>query len=331
MKKLLYAIYVALTMIATSCTNDEINVFTEEGSVKDAVVVSVSLSDFYQSYDYVDTKHNHKISDMFRTFNSEYGKYIQVLSLIYNQNTGSLVSYYLDYATNTNNMVYKADLPEGRYYAITTLTFADDKDLEKCKWNIEAEENLHTVKMSPKDRSQHWSIMSESTESFTVRKNHQESVATTPKPVGTLCYFYAQNFQYKNATQYGTISDNNIRNLAIYTQNLALEYNLDPQSSSKYNYKEDVGKNTWSAIESFEPKDFNKDWTFFQTNLYSYFYILAPKFNLCFGYIPKDSDSFKKYGEASYTIQSGSMMLAYWDWFSVGNPYFGPADNNHWN
>lgn len=331
MKKILFAICIALSMIATSCTNDEINVYTEEGTVKDAAIFSVSLSDFYQSYNYVDTKHNISVAESFRSFNSESNKFIQVLVLIYNKDTGELVNYYLDYTTNTNKIDCKADLPEGQYYAITTLTFADGKDLDDCCWAFDGLENIHTAKMSPREHATKWSIMSESAESFTVTKNHQTSVTITPKPVGSLCYFFAQNFQYKDESQYGTVSDNNVRAFALYTQNLATEYNLDPNSSSKYNYAEDPGKKTWWKLLYHKPQDYKKDWTFFKADCYSYCYILAPKFNLCFGYVLKGADGFNQYGETSYTSKNGSMILAYWNWFSVGNPYFGPADNNHWN
>ncbi|MBQ5475593.1 MAG: hypothetical protein IIT65_13155, partial [Lachnospiraceae bacterium] len=42
-------------------------------------------------------------------------------------------------------------------------------------------------------------------------------------------------------------------------------------------------------------------------------------------------DVFNGYGEQTCNITSGKVYLAYWDYFKVGNPYFGIADNNHWN
>ena len=66
-------------------------------------------------------------------------------------------------------------------------------------------------------------------------------------------------------------------------------------------------------------------------NLYAYCYILAPQFNLEFGYTLQGETSFHGYGETTYTQTPGSVILAYWDYFQVGNPYFGPADNNHWH
>ena len=67
------------------------------------------------------------------------------------------------------------------------------------------------------------------------------------------------------------------------------------------------------------------------TNLYGYFYILAPDFNLCFGYVLNGQNTFSMFGKQDCNIQYGKTYLAYWDYFQVGNPYFGIADNNHWN
>lgn len=80
-----------------------------------------------------------------------------------------------------------------------------------------------------------------------------------------------------------------------------------------------------------EPTDFDESWTFFETNLYGFEYLLEPQAHMTFGYTLNGNDGFNGYGEADYTFQPGKVYLAYWDYFKVGNPYLGIADNNHWN
>ena len=58
---------------------------------------------------------------------------------------------------------------------------------------------------------------------------------------------------------------------------------------------------------------------------------MTPNPHVQFGYEIDGDTGFSGYGEGSYNIQSGKTYLAYWDYFNVGNPYFGIADNNHWN
>lgn len=334
MKKILYTFMALVSLAVSSCSNEDIEIRTVESNVKDAVTVNISLSNFFQSYSYNDTRHDIKVSDDYRTFHSEFDKYIQVRTLFYKKNTGELQDSIIKYVTTTNNVVLKADLPTGNYYAITTLVFADKEDGDYTWWDLANKENLKTAKMTMYSRTSKWNIMSESSEEFSVESGKQASVSTTPKPVGSLCYIYMHNFQYKDEATYrntGVASDNGIRRLALYTQQLSDEFNLDPNTTSKYNYWEDAGKNSWYFLHRMEPSDFNEDWTFFKTNLYGYSYVIAPNFNIYFGYVLQGESTFQGYGKADYSNQNGKVYLAYWDWFQVGNPFYGIADNNHWN
>lgn len=334
MKKIFYIIIACVTALVSSCSNEDIEVKTKASYVKDAVTVNVSLSNFFQSYDYNDTMHDLKVSDDYRTFHSEFEKYIQVRTLFYKKATGELEDSVIKYVANTNNVVAKVDLPEGDYYAITTLVFADKEDGDWAWWGLVDKENIRTAKMSMYSRTSKWSIMSESSEEFSVISGRQATVMTTPKPVGSLCYIFMHNFQYKDEASYintGLGADNGIRRLAVYSQQIADEYNLDPNTSSKYNYLADAGKNNWYYLNRMEPKNFDENWTYFKSNLYGYSYIIAPVFNVNFGYVLQGESSFHGYGESNCTNQKGKVYLAYWDWFKVGNPYFGLADNNHWN
>ena len=324
MKKYLYIAMLALSGIWASCSNDEIE-------VSHTVTVTIDPSDLFSCYDFKDTRHDiEQISDTYRTFNSEYGLYIQARSLFYNRETDELVDSIVQFCTNTNSFTISKLIPAGKYYVVTTLCFADkDKD---SWWTLTDGQTLSTANLYARNRFSKWSIMSQSVETVDVLVDSDApSVITKPQPVGTLVYEYYQNFQYRNASSTSTVSDNNVREIALYTQSAAKSYNLSPKATNKFNYREATGLNSWYYADYHEPSHFDKTWTFFKSNLYGFCYIMEPQAKLCFGYTLKNESYFHGYGEKNYTLAPGVMQLAYWDWFQVGNPYFGTADNNHWH
>lgn len=324
--KISLAFLSVFAFIVSSCSNDPIEVVSGQ-----TVEVSVNLNNFFSSYNYNDTKHDIKLGDDYRVFHSEYKKYIQVRVLFYSKETGNLVDSVLVYSENTNTQKFSVSLPAGEYYAISTLAFADKKSIEGTWWDIAGKEKLATAKMVPYSRFTKWALLSVDTKSLTVGEG-TNSLTLTPQPVGAVGYCYFQNFQYVDEQSYGTVADNGIRALTVYSQRIAKAYYLDPNASEKYEYYTDAGRSSWYFLSShLEPQDFDNNWTYFKKNLYSYFYILAPDFNLCFGYVLNGQNTFSMFGKQDCNIQYGKTYLAYWDYFQVGNPYFGIADNNHWN
>lgn len=333
MKKILFLLLAFVAMFVASCSNEAIDIETSDPVIKDAVTVNVPLSGFFSSYNFYDTKHGRDISDVYRTFNSESGLYILCMTLFYDKATGVLKKGIYSHSKDINSKVIKADLPEGNYYVITTLSFSTSStglSADTDFWSIAGNTNLRTAKMVCNDANSMWAIMSVSTDVIEVKEGKHVPLNVNPQPIGALCYLYFHNFQYKNEAS-TTVSDNGIRQLSLYTQQKAISYNLDPNATSKYNYLADAGENFWYYLSVNTPDMFDDEWTFFKSNLYDYSYILAPSCKICFGYTPEGSENFNAYGEAVYNIQNGKTYLAYWDWFQVGNPYFGIADNNHWN
>lgn len=330
MKKIMLAAISMVALLAASCSNDEITVVKDD-KVND-VNVNVSLSNFFSSYNFNDTQHNHQVTDEFRVFNSENGDYIQVRTMFYDTN-GELVDSLVSYVTNTNAVVANIKLAEGNYTAVTTLLFAyKEKNKYYTLWSLEGRENLSSATLECDNRWTKWSIMSYDSKTFSVRKGQAAEIALVPSPVGALGYIYLQNFQY--ASSYSTSSpvDNGIRALCLYGRDVATGYRLNPNAAERFVYLDDAGSNSWYFLsERLIPSDFDDSWTFFKSNLYDYFYILAPRAHVQFGYMRAGESAFSGYGEATYSITSGQMYLAYWDYFAVGNPYFGRADNNHWN
>ena len=331
MKKLLFAAFSLVSMLfLASCSNDDITIDKNISKVENAVSLSIDLTNFYSGYTFNDTKHNiDQIAEAYRTFNSENEMYIQVLTLIYDKLNQKLVDTNVEFVTNTNPVTTSLSLFTGEYYAITILSFAT-KDKESF-WEVQNNEMLTTAKLIPRNRYSKWSILSMSTENITVSRDQAVRLYTIPRPLGALVYLYYQNFQYIDEDSYGDVADNKIRQIVFLTKRRADSYNLDPFATSKFNFAEETTSTQWYINKNSEPQSFNNDWTYFKTNLYSYCYILDPEQTIKFGIVRDGDNGFDGYGEQQITYTPGVTYLAYWDYFKIGNPYLGIADNNHWN
>lgn len=339
MKKFLYILSILSVAFLSSCDNKAIpESIIDPPENKYSVDVTVSLSNFFQCYDFQDNLHSDvpPLSEYYRTFNSEYGLYIEARTLIYNNNTGLIVDSLLTYSKNTNPIKETVKLPRGKFTAITTLSFAIEYQNKFIPywWNLIDQEKLSTVKFYNLDNESPWSILSCSSIEFEVNESKSNSISLAPSPVGAICYFVMENF-HTTPEDAPLVVDNGIRFIKIYTQKYAYAYyldnNMDP--SDRFVYANATEHNYWIPLDEETPSEYNDDWIFFEGNggLCSWFYILAPQCNIEFGYILDGEESFHDYGEANYTIQSGKTYLAIWDYLYVGNPYFGLADNNHWD
>ena len=329
MKKILYPIALGLLFFGASCSSDSDSIV----DVVSEVTVTLPLSNLISSYDFYDTKHNINIQDKLRVFYSEDEQFILSRTMFYDSNE-NLVDSIVNFYTDTNLKQSNINLPAGRYTVITTLNFALDNDIKLSWWNLCNKEKLSTAMIKPKASQIKYAIMSYDYKEITVESGKSLTLNMDPQPVGALCYMYLQDFQYKNEASYGTEADNGVRSIGLLTQKKADGFRLSPYVRDRYNSLGDAGSSTYYYLSSkLEPSDFSgsADYGYFRTDLIAFCYILAPSFNLCFGYTTETSTGFYSYGEADYTIQDGRTYLAYWDWFKVGDPYFGIANNNHWN
>ena len=332
MKKIYLGLIAFTIIIFASCSNDEIKIEKQTAVVTDALTLSINLTNFYSSYNYDDTQHNiEQIAEAFRTFNSENKKYIQVRSLIYNKNSYELVDSIVEYVTTINAVSKTIDLVPGNYTAITTLSFADAANTNSTWWYITDRENLSTAKLCPRNSYSKWSILSQSVENFQVTRDQNVRLNTTPSPLGALVYTYLQNFQFIDEASYGNVADNKVREIAIYTQRKAESYNLDPEAESKFNYRKETATGNWYYNDFHRPTHFDESWEFFKSNLYAFYYVLEPEQRIVFGLKREGDTEFDPYGEQNISYKPGTTYLAYWDYFKIGNPYMGIADNNHWN
>lgn len=331
MKNNFFCLIAILVGIFSSCSNDEIQIDKKISVVNNALTITVDLTNFYSSYTFDDTKHRiDQIAEAYRTFNSNNKMHIQVRTLIYDKASELLVDSIVSYVTNTNSVTESLDLYPGDYYAVTTLAFATQN--KRPLWNVIDGEKLSTAKLAPLARESKWSILSESTDEFSVSRGQNAKINTVPKPLGALIYFLLENFQYKDELSYGyDAEDNGIRKIALYSLRKAVSYNLNPNATSKFNYAEETSQDNWYVVKSFVPTNFKDEWTYFQGNMYGYCYILEPEQTTVFGLMREGDTGFSDYGQQKTTYVPGVTYLAYWDYFKVGNPYLGIADNNHWN
>lgn len=311
---------------AASCSNDEIEKIAEQRT--NGINVTINLSNFFSSYNFYDSQHDLTPTSYLRTFNSDGGGFIEVRSLYYDSN-GTLVDSVITFSTNTNNVTHSLKLAVGNYTVISTLTFTPEQEPGNSFWSLQNKEKLSTATIEKEYKGQ-WALMSYAAKTVTVGAG-QTAVELTPEPIGVLVYMYMQNFQYKNQSTYPTVSDNGIRNIAFYTKDYAIGYRLNPNAADKYVYRDQGQSSSWWIVDKSVPTDFDNSWTYFKSNLYTVFYFLSPNPLIAFGYTLNGASSFNSYGENTYSITNGRVYLAYWDYFQVGNPYFGIADNNHWH
>lgn len=335
MKKIYFLVALLTGSLFVSCENDEINIDITRTTHYSTLTANIDPTDLFSSYNFVDTWHDiEQISEAYRTFNSDYGFSIEMRALIYDKATDLLVDSVLQYLSNTNPVTFTRTLPVGEYYVVSTLSFANLQNGQtETIWKLQGREKLSTAKLVPMSRRTKWCILSVANDEVNVTGDGEAHLSIVPKPVGTLVYTRLENFQYIDEASYGTVADNKVREIAIYTRRAADSYNLDPRATSKINFLGETSASEWYYASSrFTPTSFDASWTHFKANLYSYFFILEPNANIKFGYCLEGESGFHGYGEQNITIdQPGQTYLAYWDWFKIGNPYFGKADNNHYN
>lgn len=317
--------------LLSSCHNEEIHVEDKRLCYVD---VTVSLSDFFSCYDFIDTKHasvpyaeenNHyervNAADIYNslcTYNNHEGRvvYAKIKSLVlFYDDRGLLVDSVVAYSDKVEEVTQKTQLAAGKYTAIATLIFRDQAYSGNFYWTLKEPESLSTVYMENLYPGTIWSIMSYDSQEIEVGEKKDNEVNLTPTPVGSLCYAFFQNFQ----------SEDKIRDIIVCTDNYAQGYRLDPRATEKYIYK----KGTNNLLWAIPPYYFNYLTNYFKSDFLDYFYILAPQCNIKFEY--KSAGKWWMIDLPSVEIKGGTTYLAYWDYAQPNTPYFGVADNSHWH
>lgn len=333
MKKIYFLAVLFAGMAFTSCENDEIGVVLEDALVKGTGQLSITVnpSDFFACYNYEDKYHNINTAERFRTFNSSYGYFIELRSMVYNQETDELVdSVVVKTLTNTNSYTSPKpiELPAGKYTVVSTLSFAVENNGSYISlWNVVDREKLSTVNMQARSRSSMWCILSVSTDDVEVVSDQTATLATTPHPVGSLVYSLFENFQFTSEASYGYTPDKtDLQRVSLYTQRTAISYNLSPKAVNKVNF---LNEGTTSQMKALIGASKSSEGYIKNTAAFSF--LLEPQETIAFGLMHVDETTFTPYGQSTVQLEAGKTYLAYWDHFRLGAPYFGLADNNHFN
>lgn len=339
MKKIYFLAVLFAGMAFTSCENDEIGVELDDALTKGTgqLTITVNPSDFFACYNFEDTYHHSNpseqsvnIAELYRTFNSTNGYLIELRSMIYDQEKDELKdSVVVKTLTNTNSYTSPKpiELPAGKYTVVSTLSFSvESKGSYIPMWNVDKREKLSTVNMRAYSRGNMWCILSVSTDDIEIKKDQTTTLSTTPKPVGSLVYLVFENFQYTNEASYGTPDNKDLEMVALYTQRTAISYNLSPKAVNKVNYLNEGVSHQWRAIAGA-----TKSSDGYIKDVSTFCFFLEPQETIVFGLKRVDETTFTPYGQNTVQLEAGKTYLAYWDHFKLGAPYFGLADNNHFN
>ncbi len=317
--------------LLTSCQNDDVPIVDTRTCL---VNVEVSLDDFFSCYDFTDTKHSVENAvnsrepnsskrfkslnpaeryKSFATYSSDRPIRIETRVLFYNDR-GLLVDSILAYSDDVNKVKQTVQLDAGKYTAIATLTFF--RNLAGIDWKLKGKENLNTAVLQSNYAMSLWSIMAYASREFNVGQTKETDLQMTPTPVGALCCAYFEDFQ----------SSDIIDGISIKTDNYAYGLRLSPKETNKYIYREETGQLFNSAARNFRTGA--TFWKTYQSDVFDYFYILAPQCNLLFSY--SSGDEWEGCIVQSCAIENGKTYLAYWNYGHLDKPYFGLADNSHW-
>lgn len=331
MKKYLLGTAFAIASIM-SCTNEAIeidSVKAPEPIYYNTLTITVDPTDLFSSYTYEDTYHNvAPLKQAFQTFNSEEKRFIQWRTLIYNKDE-QLVDSVVDYLSNLNSLTRELELRGGDYYAITTLTFTDT--LKNSMWNLLDKEKMSTVKLKPKGSFEQWYVMSQSSQEFAISKDVPARVVSVPKPVGCIVYSFWENFSKWDLIAYGDSLDQ----VQLHTKDITDSYNLDPHATNRFNMLDELKHNQWYSLDYcpgviFEIRKAYGDDDSWRS--YRYIFNTDKATRLLYGYSLKGKDGFWGVGDDfEFKTEPGKTYLSYWNYDYIGNPYFGVADNDHWN
>ncbi len=219
MKKILFAAFALVSMLmATSCSNDEIEV-VKEGK-KHNLTVQVSTKELYDRFEWSD-----KIRDeQLRTGTGIIG----VMTLVYDA-AGNLVKQAEEHTSSFNNVTTTLALQEGTYTVVAVETLlSPDLDNKSKAWEVVEEDKLSTVKLKLKDDEGHVPvecIIGVGTQMVTV--TGQSSITMVAEPVG--CRINFLPFNFKNARMLHSGSVENVVETALATLDFIESYSLNPQ------------------------------------------------------------------------------------------------------
>ena len=219
MKKVLFAsLSLAALLFSSACTNDDITI--EKVLPRHSVSYNVSTQDMYDTFGQVNfIRENYLREDTLC---------IGVTTFVYNSN-GELVDNKVTTLKNVNSaqQIFE-NLVEGSYTFITVETILNPINNNKSRcWSFDDINNMSTLNISQIRRPSRINILGVCTQKVLV--SGDETIAATPKAIGSLINFHCYNF--KNSNYY---------NLGFGTQDILKYYSLSPDVQGKDKYNRDL-------------------------------------------------------------------------------------------
>lgn len=253
MKKIIYAIIVFVTVVISSCSNEDIEIKTV-GKLY-SLTYNVSTQNVYDEFNMTDN-----IREILREQNWALG----VTSLIYDKE-GNLVDKKFSYQFNFNNIKEEFDgLTEGTYTIISIETLVNpDLGYEANDWSLKGEEKMSTLEISQDSYEVYYPfVLGVCTNNITITNN--QSLNATPKAIGSLFNFYWIGFDKSTHVAVGFATNDILDTYRLDpTLSHADKYNTDITSVGYFNIRADVnveGRNLVSATRYMLEKSI--DWTF---------------------------------------------------------------------
>ena len=230
MKKYIYSLAAFLVTFFSACTNDDIEI--EQIGVAPTGDLTFSVST-QSVYDYFGVADDFKTRFLSGSYN------IGLYTFVYDE-AGNLAASDSVYTQTFGKISQEfKNLKEGNYTSITLEMLVDaDHDYQSDNWVIVGKDKLSTLEIVNKNNAAYWySAVGVATHKFQVEKNKYNSVAVTPKGIGSIIDTRMTNF---DQSEY--------KSLTLFTKNQPLGRYLDPNllGDDRFHYGSYTAEREWT-------------------------------------------------------------------------------------
>lgn len=219
MKKYIYTLLAIVSMLATSCSNEEIEI--EVTAPQKKLNLSIATSEAYETFG---------ISDYVNALGEIPNLYIGVTSLLYDSE-GNLVDEVNSNVRQFGPVNQTFSVSRGKYTLLTVMTFAEKQNYtySPVMWEFVNKNKLSTARLEKKAQrniSYLW-VVSMASEEITMA-NENKSIAISPQLLGSMVNIEHYNFDKKEDV-----------GLVFAAKNISSGINLDPKlkGNDRYYYK----------------------------------------------------------------------------------------------
>lgn len=230
MKKYIYSFAALLVLFLSACTNDDIEIEQIGVAPTGDLTVSVSTQSVYDDFG---------VADEFKTRFLSGSYNIGLYTFVYDE-AGNLAASDSVYTQTFGKISQEfKNLKEGNYTSITLEMLVDaDHDYQSDNWVIVGKDKLSTLEIVNKNNAAYWySAVGVATHKFQVEKNKYNSVAVTPKGIGSIIDTRMTNF---DQSEY--------KSLTLFTKNQPLGRYLDPNllGDDRFHYGSYTAEREWT-------------------------------------------------------------------------------------